>query len=73
MAGERPTCKRQVSGSNPLTGSSVVFTFRWGPCSRLGLTFLGWLACPGLDLFWVGLWLMRLAGAAGSGFGAWFA
>jgi hypothetical protein len=23
MAGERPTCKRQVSGSNPLTGSQV--------------------------------------------------
>jgi hypothetical protein len=32
----RTSCKRQVSGSNPLTGSSVVFTFQWGLFSRLG-------------------------------------
>src|SRR6266536_3520060 len=36
---EQPSCKRQVSGSTPLTGSTEVFTFHQGPCSRLHLTF----------------------------------
>ena len=41
-------CKRTVSGSNPLTGSSEVFTFRVGLVSRLGLTFRGWVGPLGL-------------------------
>jgi hypothetical protein len=39
---------QKVRGSNPLSSTLEVFTFQWGPFSRLGLTFwAGRWSCPG--------------------------
>src|SRR5580704_16587966 len=41
---ERLVCIQKARGSSPLSSTGVVFTFRWGPFSRLGLTFRARLA-----------------------------
>ena len=42
----------------------MVFTFLWGPCSRLGLTFWGLGAWPELILFSCPAWPVGVCGSA---------